>query len=209
MRSIDRRDFLTRSGLALGAALLTVELPLLKTDAAAASAVKLDTWESIRGQFALSPNLIHMSGFFLASHPASVREAIEQHRRGLDADPIGYWFEQEEKQETAVLQAAADYLAVDPIEIALTDSTTMGLGLLYGGLSLREGQEILSTLHDHYATDTSLRHRAERTGATVRQISLYHSLKHVSRQELVDNLIKNIRPNTRIVAVTWVHSSTG
>lgn len=209
MTSIDRRDFLTRSGLALGAALLTVELPLLKTDAAAASAVKLDTWESIRGQFALSPNLIHMSGFFLASHPASVREAIEQHRRGLDADPIGYWFEQEEKQETAVLRAAADYLAVDPIEIALTDSTTMGLGLLYGGLRIRKDQEILTTIHDHYSTETSLRLRAERTGATVRQIPLYKSLISVTRNELIDTLVQQVRPHTRVVAVTWVHSSTG
>ena len=136
------------------------------------------------------------------SHPIPLRSraAIERHRRGLDADPIGYWFEQEEKQEAAVLRAAADYLAVDPTEIALTDSTTMGLGLLYGGLTLREGQEILTTLHDHYATETSLRLRAEHTGATVRQIPLYHSLKNVSRLELLDNLIKNIRPNTRIVA---------
>ena len=85
----------------------------------------------------------------------------------------------------------------------------MGLGLLYNGLTLREDQEILTTLHDHYATETSLRLRAERTGATVRQIPLYDSLKNVSRQELLDNLIKNIRPHTRIVAVTWVHSSTG
>ena len=54
-----------------------------------------------------------------------------------------------------------------------------------------------------------MRLRAERTGATVRQIPLYDSIKNVSRQELLDNLIKNIRPHTRIVAVTWVHSSTG
>lgn len=208
MGSIDRREFITRSGLALGAALLTAELPILKIDAAA-SAMKLDSWDSIRGQFSLSPDLVHMAGFFLASHPASVREAIERHRRGLDADPIGYWFEQEEKQEMAVLHAAAEYLAVDPTEIALTDSTTMGLGLLYGGLRLRKDQEIVTTIHDHYSTETSLRLRAERTGATIRQIPLYQSLKTVSRNELIDTLMQQVRPQTRVIAVTWVHSSTG
>jgi selenocysteine lyase/cysteine desulfurase len=208
MGSIDRREFITRSGLALGAALLTAELPILKIDAAA-SAMKLDSWHSIRGQFSLSPDLVHMAGFFLASHPASVREAIERHRRGLDADPIGYWFEQEEKQEMAVLHAAAEYLAVDPTEIALTDSTTMGLGLLYGGLRLRKDQEIVTTIHDHYSTETSLRLRAERTGATIRQIPLYQSLKTVSRNELIDTLMQQVRPQTRVIAVTWVHSSTG
>jgi selenocysteine lyase/cysteine desulfurase len=208
MGTINRRDFLVRSGMAIGAALLAGETPI-PTAIAGSPPLKLDSWQAVREQFQLSRDRIHLAGFFLASHPTPVRAAIERHRRGLDADPIGYWFEQEEKQEAAVLRAAADYLAVDPTEIALTDSTTMGLGLLYGGLTLREGQEILTTLHDHYATETSLKLRAERTGATVRQIPLYHSLKNLSRQELLDNLIKNIRPNTRIVAVTWVHSSTG
>ncbi|HEY6639351.1 MAG TPA: aminotransferase class V-fold PLP-dependent enzyme [Nitrospiraceae bacterium] len=208
MDAINRRNFLVRSGLAIGAALLAAEAPV-STTIASSPPLKIDSWQDVREQFQLSPDHIHLAGFFLSSHPTPVRAAIERHRRGLDADPIGYWFDQEEKQEAAVLRAAADYLAVDPTEIALTDSTTMGLGLLYGGLTLREGQEILTTVHDHYATETSLRLRAERTGATVRQIPLYHSVKNVTRHELLDNLIKNIRPNTRIVAVTWVHSSTG
>jgi selenocysteine lyase/cysteine desulfurase len=208
MDAINRRNFLVRSGLAIGAVLLAAETPT-STAVASSPPLKLDSWQAVREQFPLSRDYIHLAGFFLASHPTQVQTAIERHRRGLDADPIGYWFEQEKKQEAAVLRAAADYLAVDPTEIALTDSTTMGLGLLYGGLALREGQEILSTLHDHYATETSLRLRAERTGATIRQIPLYDSLKNVSRLELVDSLIKNIRPNTRIIAVTWVHSSTG
>jgi selenocysteine lyase/cysteine desulfurase len=208
MGVINRRDFLVRSGMAIGAALLAAENPI-STATAGSPPLKLDDWQAVREQFQLSRDYIHLAGFFLASHPTPVRAAIERHRRGLDADPIGYWMEQEEKREAAVLRAAADYLVVDPTEIALTDSTTMGLGLLYGGLTLHEGQEILTTQHDHYATETSLRLRAERSGATIRQIPLYDSLKNVSRLELLDTLIKNIRPNTRLVAVTWVHSSTG
>ncbi|HKP01004.1 MAG TPA: aminotransferase class V-fold PLP-dependent enzyme [Nitrospiraceae bacterium] len=208
MSAIDRRRFLVRSGMAIGAALLAAEAPV-STAIASSPPLKLDDWQDVREQFELSRDFIHLAGFFLASHPTPVRAAIERHRRGLEVDPIGYWFEQEEKQEAAVLRAAADYLAVDPTEIALTDSTTMGLGLLYGGLTLRNGQEILTTIHDHYSTETSLRLRAENTGAMIRQIPLYQSLKNFSRQELLDNLIKNIRPNTRIVAVTWVHSSSG
>ncbi|HEY7531523.1 MAG TPA: aminotransferase class V-fold PLP-dependent enzyme [Nitrospiraceae bacterium] len=210
MSAIDRRDFLTRTSLLLGASVLSSPLSLLHTPASATTApANLDTWESVRNQFPLSPELIHMAGFFLASHPVSVGEAIERHRQGLDKDPIGYWFDQEEKQEMVVLRAAAEYLEVDPEEIALTDSTTMGLGLLYGGLQLRANQEILTTVHDHYSTDISLRLRAERTGASIRQVPLYRSLQTVSKGELVDTLLKQVRPRTRIVAITWVHSSTG
>jgi selenocysteine lyase/cysteine desulfurase len=210
MNVLDRRNFLVRSGLALGAALLSGELDgFSPVSALAAPLSQPPDWQSVRQQFPLSRDLIHLAGFFLASHPTPVRNAIERHREGLDADPIGYWLTHEKTQEAAVLRSAADYLGVDPTEIALTDSTTMGLGLLYGGLHLTRDQEILTTTHDHYSTEMSLRLRAERTGATVRRITLYEQLSGVSRESLVNALIKDIRAQTRIVAVTWVHSSTG
>ena len=132
MTDIGRRGFLVRSGLALGAAILAGAHPrALAEQPPGQNHFKI--WEDLRAQFPLTPQLIHLAAFFLSSHPTPVREAIERHRAGLDADPIGYWFEHEEKQEAKVLQVAAAYLGADPRDIALTDSTTMGLGLLYGG----------------------------------------------------------------------------
>jgi isopenicillin-N epimerase len=209
VNTIDRRTFLVRSGLGLGTALLSGQLFPLSATSAAGAPQSTPDWQAVRGQFPLAPDLIHLAGFFLASHPTPVRQAIERHRAGLDADPIGYWLAHEKKQEAAVLQAAAGYLGVEPTEIALTDSTTMGLGLLYGGLTLKRDQEMLTTTHDHYSTETSLRLRAERTGATVRRISLYEDLRRATQESLVQTLAKEIRPQTRIVAATWVHSSTG
>jgi len=207
MQVIDRRGFLVRSGLALSATLLSSES--FPSRISAFERANPPDWKAVRDQFSLSRDLIHLAGFFLASHPGPVREAIERHRAGLDADPIGYWFAHEKTQEAAVLKAAAGYLGVSPTEIALTDSTTMGLGLLYGGLALKADQEILTTTHDHYSTETSLRLRAERSGATVRRIPLYEELRKVTQENLVETLVKAVRPRTRIVAVTWVHSSTG
>ena len=206
---MDRRQFLIRTGAALGASLLAGAADSRLVLADAQPQRQFESWETVRAQFSLSPDLIHMAGFFLASHPAPVREAIDRHRRGLDADPIGYWLEHEEKQEAAVLKAAAAYLGAAPADIALTDSTTMGLGLLYGGLSVGQGQEILTTIHDHYSSDMSLRLRAERTGAKVRHIALYRDSQTVTRDEVLESIVTQLRPETRIVAVTWVHSSTG
>jgi selenocysteine lyase/cysteine desulfurase len=213
---MNRRDFLVRTGLALGAGVLAADFPFSKVLAEpsqpghpAAPLARLDNWDSVRNQFTLARDLIHMSGFFLASNPTPVREAIDAHRRALDENPIGYVLDHEERLEAKVLRAASDYMGVNPTDIALTDSTTMGLGLLYGGLNLREGQEVLTTVHDHYSTEMSLRLRAERTGTSISTIPLYAKLDTVSREEIVDTLIKAVLPNTRIVAVTWVHSSTG
>src|SRR2546422_489912 len=165
---LDRRSFLVRTGLALGTGVLAAgcrpRLELIRGEAAG----DLQDWRVVRGEFNLSRDYIHLTGFLLASHPRPVREAIETHRRGLDENPANYLHDHAQRLEADVLGAAAEYLGVDPTEIALTDSTTMGLGLLYGGLKLREGQDILTTHHDHYSTATALRLRAERTGASVR-----------------------------------------
>ncbi|MDQ3607090.1 MAG: aminotransferase class V-fold PLP-dependent enzyme, partial [Gemmatimonadota bacterium] len=85
----------------------------------------------------------------------------------------------------------------------------MGLGLVYNGLALRPGQEILTTEHDHRATHESLRFKAERSGASLRRIPLYRRLEEVTEEEIVETLSRAVQPRTRVVAVTWVHSSTG
>jgi selenocysteine lyase/cysteine desulfurase len=152
---------------------------------------------------------VHLTAFLLAPHPRAVREAIERHRRGLDANPKLYLFEHELESESRVLAAAAEYVGGSPENIALTDSTTMGLGLVYGTLRLREGEEVVTTEHDHYATHESLRLRAERTGASVRRIPLYRDIGSVTVDEIVESVRRAVRPQTRALAVTWVHSSTG
>ena len=98
------------------------------------------TWQAVRGEFALDPNLVHMTGFFLASHPRVVREALEEHRRAFDDNPVHYLEENVVRYETALRRAAADYFAAEPDDFAVTDSTTMGLGIVYGGLKLTEGR---------------------------------------------------------------------
>src|SRR5712692_823725 len=129
-----RRDFLVRTGQTIGAVALASALRTAEALASKQSASDSPAWEEVRGHFDLTPGLVHMAGFFLASHPRPVRDAIESYRRAFDANPIEYFFDNVVKAEAAVAAAAAHYLGVDPGDIALTDSTTMGLGLLYSGL---------------------------------------------------------------------------
>ena len=106
-----------------------------------------DDWDSIRAQFPLQDGMTNLSTFYFASHSAKVRAAIERHRSGLDADPLGYVEENQSDQDGRVTEAAATYLETDESQIALTDSTTMGLGLLYSGLRLEPGDEVLLRGH--------------------------------------------------------------
>jgi isopenicillin-N epimerase len=204
---VDRRGFLVRTGLALTAA--GVSWRVAEEWVAEAKPLAPRSWSSVRNEFLLDPSYIHFGLLYLTSHPTTVRDAIKTHRGGLDHNPVRYIQENSSQAEARVLAAAAEYLSVSTADIALTDSTTMGLGLLYNGIDLRAGQEALTTEHDFFATHESLQLKAERSGATVRRVRLYQEPENASEDTIVNALLGAVAANTRVMAVTWVHSSSG
>ncbi|MGI5272147.1 aminotransferase class V-fold PLP-dependent enzyme [Nonomuraea sp. CA-218870] len=209
-RSINRRALLGTGMLAGVAACTPAASPAPSPASSPTGAPAFDAsdWESVRAQFTLDPAYGQFAAFVLAPAPAPVRAAIERHRAGLDADPH-YLPSGRATPDDAVLEAAARYIGADAREIALTDSTTMGLGLLYSGLRLTKGQDVLTTEHDFLATHEGVRLLADRTGAKVRRVRLYDEPAKASADRIVETIKEGLGPRTRVVAVTWVHSSTG
>ena len=202
-----RRNFLLTAGL--GTAAGTLASSNAATADKSSQYQSLNNWREVRGHFNLDPKYIHMAGLLLASHPAPVQSAIDQHRDGLDQNPTHYLYDHRQDLVAEVRRNAAEYLGVQSSDLALTDSTTMGTALVINGLSIRPDQEMLTTTYDYYSTHTSLKYKASRTGAIVKEIPLYRDIHTVSEDEMVETLIKGIGPKTRLVTATWVHSSTG
>lgn len=202
-----RRNFLLTAGL--GTAAGTLASSNAATADKSSQYQSLNNWREVRAHFNLDPKYIHMAGLLLASHPAPVQSAIDQHRDGLDQNPTHYLYDHRPDLVAEVRLNAAEYLGIQSSDLALTDSTTMGTALVINGLSIRPDQEMLTTTYDYYSTHTSLKYKASRTGATVKEIPLYRDIHTVSEDEMVETLIKGIGPKTRLVTATWVHSSTG
>jgi selenocysteine lyase/cysteine desulfurase len=216
-----RRDFLTRTGALAGAAAVGVGAGCSGDDddtarggdggaGAGGSGDDFDPadWASVRAQFPLSTDLRHFAAFVFASPPRQVADAIARYREALAVDTHGA-LDEFAGQEEVVRGAAAGYLGADPTEVALTDSTTMGLGLVYNGIELGRGDEVVTTDHDFFSTHESLRLRTTRDGTAVRRISLYDDPAAATADEVVARFVDGITDATRVAAVTWVHSGTG
>ncbi len=226
-RLIDRRSLLLGGGAALAAGgfavgrLTASEPPASRSgDArtspeenlgsrAPASPPTAGDWAAVRAQFAAPTEDVHLDGFVLAVPPLMVRSAVDEYRRQLDVKGIDYLRRQQASIEAGVRQAAARYLRTDPALIALTDSTTMGLGVVYGAARLQARDELVTSVHDFYATQEAMRFAAARTGAVVRIVRLYDEPAAARADQLVERLIAAVGPRTRMVGVTWVHSSSG
>src|SRR5882724_11480641 len=210
--SLSRRNFLISGSLSFAAGAFSQLLVQAKPKESAPADLK--DWESVRREFELAPDYVHLALFFLASHPRPVRQAIEQYRARIDANPFvavdSALFEPTNGNiPLQVCRSIASYIGGDAQDISLTQNTTTGLALLYHGLPLREGDEVLTTTHDHYVHHESIRLATGRCGATWRKIPLFDSYNSISPDEIADRVRKAIGPKTRAVGVTWVHSSSG
>lgn len=209
----DRRTFLKQAGLLAAALPLAGPGALLQSaQAAPAQAATGNDWAAFRSLFELDPAYAHFANFLITSHPRPVREAIEALRARFDHHPARLvdWDSQSEwKHEAAVREWAARYLEVTPRQIALTGSTTEGLGLIYGGLKIAPGQEILTTVHEHSAARHTMGFRTSRDGTRVRRLRLFDDPAKVSSDQVLTTIAAAIRPQTRVLGMTWVHSGSG
>jgi selenocysteine lyase/cysteine desulfurase len=208
-----RRQFFVRGAAATTAAFVP-DLLLAAARQQSTPAPDLSKWSAVRAQFDLAPDWIHLSSFYISSHPRPVRDAIAAFRRAIDANPYleveHRWFSKPaDSLQHAIREEIAPYLGAKPEEIAFTRSTTEGLGLVYAGLPLEPGDDVLTTTHDHYAQHESIRFACERSRAHARRVTLYEDPAEVTLDGIVRRLHDAIRPGTRVLGLTWVHSCTG
>jgi len=208
-----RRAFLAAQGAFLGASLVPGRL-LAAVEAKTPAMPALDDWKRVRDQFRLTRGYLHFAGFYIASHPAPVRDAIDAYRRALDENPFlvveqGLFESEQQNLQSRVRADAAAYLGGNPDEVALTPNTTTGLGLVYLGLQLRPGQEVLTTAHDHISHHEAIRFATERSGASFRKIRLFNESSTATVDAIVGRIRGAIAPATRALGITWVHSQTG
>ncbi|MCH4900780.1 MULTISPECIES: pyoverdine-tailoring periplasmic protein PvdN [Pseudomonas] len=204
----DRRTFLKQAGVLAAALPLGVSL----AEPARAAASPQDKWLALRGMFEQDPDAIHFANFLVTSHPRPVREAIARHREDIDRNPglaMDWDLGVTEQREENVRVWAGQYLQARPSQIALTGSTTEGLAMIYGSVHVRPDQEILTTVHEHYSTRNILDFRTARDGTRVRKLTLFENPQSVSTDQVLDTINRNIRPETRVLGMTWVHSGSG
>src|SRR3712207_2232317 len=112
--SINRRHFLINTGVTVIAAAATLttngQNSAAKSAPGSVVAGNLQNWTNVRAQFdAIARDYIHLSSFFLASHPRPVREAIEKHRRAIDENPFVYIEENIFSMPGRIQSAVAEY----------------------------------------------------------------------------------------------------
>jgi L-cysteine/cystine lyase len=134
-------------------------------------------------------------------HDASAEVARREYEEGRIA-PGGYDRNRARNRDVATL--AADTFGANTDEIALTHSTSEGLGIALMGLAWRAGDEVVTTSEEHPGLLIPLSLLAHRFGV----VSRYAAIGDGSG-DVVGAVAGQITPRTRVIALSHVLWSTG
>ncbi len=161
------------------------------------------TFEEARAQFPVLDRIAYLNAGTFGPLARVTSEAIdrnrahalEQGRSGADS-----WVRLGEARNR-LRAAIATLIHVGPEHIALTGSTTDGCNIVFAGLGLEPGDEIVTTDVEHFGLLGPL----HASGATLR----FAQVKDRPAAEAFDAILAQITPRTKLVALSHVAWSTG
>jgi L-cysteine/cystine lyase len=154
------------------------------------------TFEEARAQFPVLERYAYLNAGTNGPLARATAEAvIEQTRRDLEHGRSGKrWFERILELREEARAGFAAVLDVDPLHVALTDSTSRGCSIVLSGLGLGAGDEVVMTDQEHFGLTAAV-HAA--------------GVRVVLTEADEDAIVAAVTPRTRLIATSHVLWTTG
>ena len=161
-------------------------------------------WWKVRSQFNILDGMTFMNNGTEGPVPRCVLEANERFFREIAENPSNNYRREE---VDAVRPVVAKFVNADPLEIALTRSTTEGMNLFTHGLDWKAGDEVIYCDHEHGGGIGPYTTLAKRVGIKPVVISVPPHPK--SLDEIVSLYERAITPRTKVIMVSHMTYVTG
>ncbi|MCX6561037.1 MAG: aminotransferase class V-fold PLP-dependent enzyme [Candidatus Aminicenantes bacterium] len=202
-----RKDFLKGAGALVGGLAVSRKLPaadfgrMLQDGAGRGDEF---FWDVIRDQFLLDPDWTYLNFGGLGSSPLPILNSLYEWLRVEERAPsAGY----DAKEWASVKTKLATLLgpSCKPDDLGLISGATEGVNAIVNGLTLKTGDEVITSTHEHVAVNSALLNRMQRDGIVIK---LFEPDK-VRGLGNVDRIAALITPKTRLIIASHVTCTTG
>lgn len=171
---VSRRSFAGLLGA--GAATLGIGGVVAAPPARAAAAAGSDSlpspsspgyWDSVKRLFVLDKDVLFMNVGTVGSPPREVLDTLEQVNREVAVGALAAY-----SDFVDVRAVAADGYGCDADELVITHNTSDGMSKILAGLAFREGDQILTTNHEHPGGNAPMAIARDRHGAVIKRVEL-------------------------------------
>lgn len=168
-----------------------------------------DFWFAVQQAYSLDSRYIILNAGASNPSPRVVQDALIRLTEYVNGSPLVNMYRTGlYPQRETVRRRLARHVNCSPDEIALTRNTTEGLNIAVMGLTLRAGDEVLTTDWEHGSLVNPLSQRERRDGVRVVKVPLRWSPPQ-SQDEIVEAFRRAITPRTRALFVSHVIDGIG
>lgn len=163
--------------------------------------------QRVRQELPVTSSCIYLNAGTFGPIPHCVREAMQERvQEELQKGRLGvYGYRRIEEIYTQARSRVAHLLNADASEITLTDNTGEGMNIICYGIDWQQGDEVITTNHEHISGLAPLYQLRDRFGINVRVADLGPCAQR-SASTAIEPLIT---PRTRLIALSHVTWSTG
>lgn len=162
--------------------------------------------EGLAAEWMLRENVTFLNHGSFGAMPRAVFEAQNEWRRRVEAEPIEILGRRWPELLAIAKAAVGRWLGMNPSDFGLVTNATEGVNGVLRSLALGRGDELLTTSHVYNAVKQTMRHVADRSGATCREIDL--PLPVGSARQVADRIIAGLSSRTRVLVIDHVTSPT-
>jgi selenocysteine lyase/cysteine desulfurase len=166
-----------------------------------------DLYAEVRNQLMLEDGLVYLNTGTLGPAPQLAFDKISLMLKRLEANPAIENFGPMGSEMETVRDKVAKFMGADVEEIILTRNTTEGISIVCSGIKWAEGDEILTTNHEHGGAETGLDFLADTKGAVIKKMTMPYPAE--SKKQLLDLVKSSITSKTKMVLLSHVETVTG
>ncbi len=171
-------------------------------------------WDRVRGQFYIAPGEAYFNTATLGATPRPVLERVIEDMRTVETT-ITRWDYTPKTEDLisgympalSVREKLGKLVNAEPRDLALTQNSTMGMNFVAQGLSLKAGDEVILTDHEHPGGICGWQERAKRDGIVVKQVHIPTPAN--DPEQLVELFAAAMTPRTRVLAFPHILFSSG
>jgi isopenicillin-N epimerase len=161
---------------------------------------------SLKRLFMLDPQVLFLNHGSFGACPRPVFKAYQAWQRRLENQPVQFFQHDLGGLRKEAIGALGGYLHVDPDDLAFVTNVTHGVNVISRSLTLKPGDEILTTDQEYGSCDNAWEFACKKTGA------LYiHRPVHLpvhSMEEVAEEIWQGVTPRTRVIYLSHITSPT-
>ena len=166
-----------------------------------------DFWFNVRHAFTVDRNMVNLNNGGVSPSPKIVMDTETRYLEVENLNPSYYMWNVLDPGIETVRRRLARSFGCDPEEIAITRNASESLEIVQLGMSLKPGDEVLTTNQDYPRMITTWQQRERRDGIVLKQITF--PVPPPSLDYLKKRIEQNITPRTKVIHICHITNRTG